>query len=129
MNRQHAPVAPPLGLLELDPAGVVVRYDPTAGVSRRRESVVGRDFFTEVMPAEQVYDLRARFLAFMAAGHSQERFAQSVPGDGGALRVQVVLAARSEPGAGGRERLALVRITPAWGINTDWLFGRGSTCA
>ena len=42
----------------------------------------------------------------------QERFALSVPGDGGALRVQVVLAAHGEQGAGGHERLALVRITP-----------------
>ena len=112
MNRQHPPVAPPLGLLELDPAGVVVRYDPTAGASLRRESVVGRDLFTEVMPTELLYGFRARFLAFMDGGRSQERFALSVPCDGGALRVQVLLAAHSEQGADGRERLALVRITP-----------------
>jgi hypothetical protein len=112
MNRHHPPVAPPLGLLELDPSGVVIRYAPTAGVNLRRESVVGRDFFTEVMPAEQLYGFRARFLAFMDGGRLQERFALSVPRDGGALRVQVVLAAHGEQGVGRRERLALVRITP-----------------
>ena len=112
MNRQHPPVAPPLGLLELDPSGVVIRYAPTAGVSLWRESVVGRDLFTEVMPAEHVYGFRARFLAFMDSGQSQERFALSVPGGGGALRVQVVLAASSEQRSGRRERLALVHITP-----------------
>ena len=113
MNNQHPPYVPPLGLLELDPAGVVVRYAPTPGVSLRRESVVGRDFFTEVLPAEQLCGFRPRFLAFMDGGQrSQERFALRVPRDGGALRVQVVLAASCEQKAGGRDRLALVRITP-----------------
>ena len=112
MNRHHPPVAPPLGLLELDPAGVVIRYAPTAGVNLRRESVVGRDLFTEVMPVELLYGFRAKFLAFMDGGQSQERFALSIPCDGGAVRVQVMLAARSEQRSGRRERLALVRITP-----------------
>ena len=112
MNGQLQTDALPLGLLELDPTGVVIRYDPTPRASLRRESVVGRDFFREFMPAEQLYGFRARFLAFMDGGRLQERFALSVPRGGAALRVQVVLAAHGEQGAGGRERLALVRITP-----------------
>jgi hypothetical protein len=112
MNGQHPPDMLPLGLLELDPRGVVIRYAPTAGVSLRRESVVGRDFFTEVMPAGQLYGFRARFLAFMDGRRLQERFALNFRREGGALRVRVVLAAHSEQRAGRRERLALVRITP-----------------
>ena len=112
MNGQHPTDALPLGLLELDPAGIVIRYDPTPRACLRRESVVGRDFFTEVMPAEQLYGFRARFLAFMDGGQLQERFALSVPRDGGALRVQVVLAAHGEQRPGRRGRLALVSITP-----------------
>ena len=112
MIGQYPTDALPLGLLELDPAGIVIRYDPTPRASLRRESVVGRDFFTEVMPAEQLYGFRARFLAFMDGGQLQERFALRVPRDGGALRVQVVLAAHGEQRGGRRERLALVSITP-----------------
>ena len=123
MNGQHPPDALPLGLLELDPTGVVIRYDPTAGVSLRREIVVGRDFFTEVMPAEHSYGFR--FLAFMDAGRLQERFALSIPREGVTLRVQVVLAAHSEQRAGRRERLALVRITPeptrSGGVSIRWI--------
>ena len=111
MNTQHPPFTPPLGLLELDPAGLVVRYAPTPGVLLRRESVVGHDFFTEVMPARQLYGFRARFLAFMDGGGARERFTLRVLREGGALRVQVVLAAQNEERAGRRERLALVRIT------------------
>ena len=83
MNGQHPTDALPLGLLELDPAGIVIRYAPTPRASLRRESVVGRDFFTEVMPAEQLYGFRARFLAFMDGGRLQERFALRVPRDAG----------------------------------------------
>ena len=112
MNCQPPIDALPLGLLELDPMGTVIRYSPMTGVSLRREGVVGRDFFTEVMPAEQSYGFRARFLAFMDGGRLHERFALSMRRDGGALRVWVVLAAFSEQRSGGRKRLALVRISP-----------------
>lgn len=111
MNTKHPPFAPPLGLLELDPAGVVVRYAPTPGASPPRESVVGRDFFSEVMPAAQLCGFRPRFLAFMGGGRSRERFALRVSREGGAVRLQVMLAASSEQKTGVRDRLALVRIT------------------
>ena len=113
MKHQRPSLSPPLGLLELDPEGVVVRYDPTPPAALPRESVVGRDFFTEVMPADHLYGFRARFLAFMDGGRRpRERFALRVPCEGGALRLQVMLAADGEQGAGGPERLALVRVTP-----------------
>jgi hypothetical protein len=103
---------PPLGLLELDPAGVVVRYAPVAAQGWRRRDVLGRNFFTELLPAERLYGFRARFLNFMAGGQAVDRFALSIPRAEGALKLQVVLAAVSEGAGGGRERLALVRITP-----------------
>jgi hypothetical protein len=103
---------PPLGLLELDPAGVVVRYAPVAEQGWRRRDVLGRNFFTEVMPAERLYGFRARFLNFMAGGQAVDKFALSIPRAEGALKVQVVLTAANEGTAGRRERLALVRIMP-----------------
>ena len=102
----------PLGLLELDPAGVVIRYAPVAEEGWQRQDVLGRNFFTEVMPLKQLYGFRARFLTFMAGGQAIDKFLLNIPRGEGVLRVQVVLAAITGGAAGGRERLALVRITP-----------------
>ena len=114
MNSLPPPAPLPLGLLELDPAGTVIRYAPMAdhnlNVSRR--AVLGRDFFTEVMPAAPLYGFRARFLAFMAGGQAVEKFSLRVPCDGGVINMQVVLAATAERSASERRRLALVRIMP-----------------
>jgi hypothetical protein len=111
MNAQTSPAALPLGLLELDPEGTVIRYSPVAERSAPRQDVLGRNLFTEVLPAEELYGFRARFHAFMARAQKVEKFSLSVSCPGGVINIQVVLAAVKERGVGGRDRLALIRIT------------------
>ena len=111
MSALPSPAALPLGLLELDPDGTVIRYAPVAERSAPRNDVLGRNLFTEVLPAEELYGFRARFHAFMARAQKVEKFSLSVSCPDGAINIQVVLAAVKERGAGGRERLALIRIT------------------
>jgi hypothetical protein len=115
MNSQPSPVKPPIGLLELDQRGTVIRYDPAVEQGARRKDVIGRDFFAEVLPVQQLYGVRARFLAFMAGGCAVEKFSLTVLCGGRAVNMQVVLAAMTERRAGRRERVALVRITPEQG--------------
>ena len=115
MYSQPSLGALPLGLLELDAAGTVMRYAPMAEhyAPAPRAEVIGRNFFAEVMPIEPLDGCQARFLAFMAGGREVEKFSLRVPcGGGGVVHMQVVLAAITERAASERRRLALVRITP-----------------
>jgi photoactive yellow protein len=104
----------PLGLLELDPQGVVVRYAEAAEEKSNvsGESIIGRDFFTDVIRAGQIEEWRVRFRAFMDGGQSVERFTAKVTEGGQNVKVQVVMAHISERSEEGRRRLALVRIMP-----------------
>ena len=58
----------PIGLLELDPRGVVLRYNRSeeelSGLDRA--DVVGRDFFEEIAPCTAVRAFRGRFDALAA---------------------------------------------------------------
>jgi photoactive yellow protein len=103
----------PFGLLELDPAGTVIRYSPAA----ERLScpavcdILGRNFFTEIAPVAEVNQFRARFHAFMAAGQAIDRFTAKYATGQQDVRGQVLLAQITEKSAG-RRQLALVCITP-----------------
>ena len=114
MTVQLSSLLLPLGLLELDPQGVVVRYAAPAEErsTALAKDIVGRDFFSEIVPAGRVAEFRARFRAFMEGGRSVEKFTARVPEDGQSLKVQIVMAHVSEKTAGVRRRLALVRIMP-----------------
>ena len=113
MNSQPSLSTLPVGLLELDPVGTVLRYAPMPEryAPAARKDVIGRDFFADVMPMAQLYGVRARFLAFMAGGRAVEKFSLRLPCAAGVLKLQFVLAVIMER-AGNERRLALIRITP-----------------
>lgn len=109
-----ATFALPFGLLELDARGTVIRYSPASEQSPAVSSqdVLGRNFFKEVVPVEEVNDLHNRFRNFMEQGESIQRFSSSFPSEHGRIKVQILLARITERTENGRERLALVRIMP-----------------
>jgi photoactive yellow protein len=104
----------PFGLLELDMSGAVIRYSPACEQNSdvKALDVLGRHFFTEVVPNNQVKDFQARFYLFMADGQSVDRFSTVFDSEEGHIKVQILLARISEKTAQGSERLALVRIMP-----------------
>lgn len=104
----------PFGLLELDARGTVIRYSPAAEQNSpvQAQDVLGRNFFREIAPVEQVSDFQSRFQVFMASGESVQRFTSSFPSEKGQIKVQILLARITEKSEQGRERLALVRIMP-----------------
>jgi photoactive yellow protein len=104
----------PFGLYELDPEGVVVRYGSPLGKDSGVPSadILGRNFFTEVVPVEQVADFRDHFHDFMASGQSVDRFMAKFTHGRQKVKVQVMMAHITERSEEGRRRLALVRVMP-----------------
>lgn len=105
----------PFGLLELDAAGVVVGYSPVGEhySSIQVQEVLGRHFFTEILPASQFTEFEERFRDFMEHGESVERFAFAFPSEQGDIELQIALAYLPEQSEKGRERLAIARLMPA----------------
>ena len=114
MNNQLLHRAIPFGLLELDATGTVIHYSPAAAqnLSPPAQDILGRNFFNEVAPIEQVQDFRERFHGFMMHGEATHKFSTTFPLDGGSVKVQILLAHVTENSTYGRQRLALVRIMP-----------------
>jgi photoactive yellow protein len=114
MNSQAAMGGLPFGLLELDSTGVVIRYSPAfeQDPKVKQGDVLGRNFFTEVIPAPEIKDHQARFRLFMAQGQTRDQFSATLPSEEGQIRVQVLLARITERSDRGSERLALVRVMP-----------------
>lgn len=104
----------PYGLFELDASGTVVRYSPAAEQNSniQPQDILGRNFFTEVAPCEQVGEVKSRFLAFMAFGDSVQKFNITCPDNEKNVKIQIMLARVTEKLEQSRERLALVRIMP-----------------
>lgn len=104
----------PFGLFELDSTGRVIRYSSAAerNVQELRQNILGRNFFTEIAPVEQLKDFRDRFQVFMAHGESIQKFTSTVLSNHGQIKVQILLARITEQSEHGRERLALVCIRP-----------------
>jgi photoactive yellow protein len=118
MNHQRSLNCIPYGLLELDSTGAVVRYSPSFDQDPKVKSddVLGRNFFTEVLPAPEIKDHQARFRLFMAQGQTKDQFSTTFPSEEGQIKVQILLARITEKSEQGSERLALVRIMPEDGI-------------
>jgi photoactive yellow protein len=107
----------PFGLLELDGRGTVVHYSSareqqSAGRDWERESIVGRNFFDDVVPVLPVKEFKDRFLRFMSSGDSVQRFTIRFPFEQQEVRVQIMLAHITERTDRRSERLALVRLMP-----------------
>ncbi len=104
----------PFGLLELDATGAVRRYTPVEGRASgtQASAIIGRNFFNEVLPVEEVKDCRARFYCFMAHGEEVHNYDAFFLSECGRVKVQVMLSCAGERSDGRRGRLAFVRVTP-----------------
>jgi photoactive yellow protein len=113
MQDSHSPTIP-FGLFELDPEGLVVRYSSPAekNPSVLAKDVIGRNFFTEIVPVEQVIDFRDRFYRFMLSGQSVDKFTARFVYQQQNIKVQIMMAHITEKSEDVRQRLALVRIMP-----------------
>ena len=118
MSTQASSTTLPFGLLELDAAGTVVRYSPASeqNPTVKSDNVLGRNFFTEIMPAPQVKDQQARFRLFMTQGQTRDRFSTTFQTEAGQVKVQILLARITEKSEHGSARLALVRVMPEEGL-------------
>ena len=92
----------PYGAILMDSAGRVVAYNDTESRMARLpvETVLGRNFFTEVAPCTRVKEFEGRFRA-LAAGEGREvvTFDFTFPFPFGAQRVSVMLTRGSAPGS------------------------------
>jgi photoactive yellow protein len=117
MNTQASLTTLPFGLLELDAGETVVRYSPASEQSPKvkLDDILGRNFFTEVLPTPEIKDQQARFRFFMAQGQTRDQFSTTFQTEEGQIKVQILLARLTENSEHGCERLALVRIMPEEG--------------
>lgn len=104
----------PFGLLELDATGAVRRYTPAKGraTGAQASEILGRNFFNEVLPVEEVKDCRARFYCFMAHGVEVHNYDAFFLSECGQVKVQVMLTYVGERSDRMHERLAFVRVMP-----------------
>ena len=105
----------PFGLLELDGAGTVVRFTPASGggaAAGQPREVVGHNLFEDIAPVEELRPLKARFLAFMAFGDSDQRLNVTFPYRGFIVAAHILLTRLADRADLGGTRLALVRLMP-----------------
>ncbi|HYO98665.1 MAG TPA: hypothetical protein VER76_00450 [Pyrinomonadaceae bacterium] len=104
----------PFGLLDLDEQGIVCRYCPSneRELNGSKLDYSGLNFFTEVLPLQQVKDFQEPFHNFMAHGESVQKFSTTFDHRGKPVKVQIMLAHITERSEGRGKRLALVRIMP-----------------
>jgi photoactive yellow protein len=115
----------PFGLLDLDKKGVVRRYCPAneQELNGSKSDFNGRNFFTEVLPVEQVKDFQESFHDFMAHGESVQKFSTTFAHQGELIKVQIMLAHITDRSEGRDKRLALVRIMPDRSIDESQFKG------
>lgn len=104
----------PFGLFELDDAGKVVHHSPQPQSEpvERAQSIIGQNFFDDIVPVSPVLDFKSRFLRFMAIGDSAQRFTIRSVFQEEDVRLQIMLARNIEGDERGERRLALVRLMP-----------------
>jgi photoactive yellow protein len=88
----------PFGVVELDPEGVITAYNRAEErlARRRREEVLGRNFFTEVAPCTNVQEFAGRFREMVASGAPGEEgleFVFRFPHGTALVQVQLVFSA------------------------------------
>lgn len=88
----------PFGVVELDPDGVILGYNRAEEriAHRRREEVIGRNFFSEVAPCTNVQEFAGRFRRMVASGKPAEEgleFVFRFPHGTALVQVQLVFSA------------------------------------
>jgi hypothetical protein len=104
----------PFGLFELDATGTVIYYDPATGEKKNNSinNMVGRCFFDELIPTALAEDLKKRFLQFMSAWHSVERFTLDFPYMQSSIEVHVMMVRLTEQCGNEHKQFAIVRLMP-----------------
>jgi photoactive yellow protein len=66
----------PYGAIKLNAAGIVISYNRAeeSFSGRRRERVIGRNFFAEIAPCSQVKTFQGRFNRFLGGTQAIEQF-------------------------------------------------------
>lgn len=82
------------GLVELDSAGTVIffKWDGEEKVSQSQSDLIGRNFFSEVVPFENISELREYFEAFDRGRSSTSSFLFNCKYEDGSERVRILLA-------------------------------------
>src|SRR5215216_5226325 len=82
------------GLLELDPAGLVLysRMEPGGDSTARSGDVTGRNFYTEIAPFENVGEFRERLADFSDSGRQAESIQFTCRYADGPVPVKILLA-------------------------------------
>lgn len=114
MRKSTSPRRPPFGLIELDGTGTVRQYAPIKGELPpvTAGQIIGRNFFTEVLPLEQVRGFQRVFAYFMAHEGEAQRMSFPVSFDGVTVQIQIMMACLGGQTEGAKRRMALVKIKP-----------------
>ncbi|MBA3322137.1 MAG: hypothetical protein H0T45_11920 [Pyrinomonadaceae bacterium] len=104
----------PFGLLELDATGRVLLYEPVnpSHAIPSPKSILGRNFFTEVVPFSQMRGLQHRFNAFVDNDEEEQRFVLSLPYNHGQVKIRFLLARFTRKVFHGFEGMAIIQISP-----------------
>lgn len=81
----------PFGLIEVDSAGCVLRYNSAEQALSGKQSadVVGKNFFTEIAPCTAVESFRGRLSSFLASDAEPENFQFAFPFPTGTVKVSI----------------------------------------
>lgn len=100
------------GLFELDPAGTVLycRMEPDGKPAGAKPDMVGRNFYEEVAPFENVEEFRHRVMQFTQGASAADNFNFDCQYEGCALPVKVLLARIHGGANNNRTKSVLVHI-------------------
>lgn len=81
----------PFGLIEVDSAGLVLRYNSAEQALSGKSSndVVGKNFFTEIAPCTAIESFRGRLSSFLASDAEPESFQFAFPFPTGTVKVSI----------------------------------------
>lgn len=81
----------PFGLIEVDSAGCVLRYNSAeqALSGKPRGDVVGKNFFTEIAPCTAIEAFMGRLSSFLASDAEPESFQFAFPFASGTVKVSI----------------------------------------
>ena len=103
------------GLMELDSSGKVIRYcsEGCESIAATRESVIGKDFFNEVVPTGPGIGLKTQFDSFIAPGpNTFEKIERRYELAGQKVRVQLLFSRNVARSSAKNGFLVLARVTP-----------------
>ena len=116
MNEKILANTIPFGLLQLDATGRVLLYEPIKerNPSPSAADIIGRNFFTDIVPAAQLGEFYIHFNAFMAhfANAPTCRCTFSIPSEQGQVQVKFLLTRMGKRAAAKPRRMAMVQIRP-----------------